>query len=100
MVQCTLRLLALSNTSKMIDYEGCFVCRSDRWSIFPLASTAVSVAKLEERYESQQRSRGGKHAMDDIEAQIVLLQRLHAALSTVKNMGGPGVLCNRSMFIK
>jgi hypothetical protein len=37
--------------------------------------------------------------MDDIEAQIVLLQRLHAALSKVKIMGGPGVLCNKIMFI-
>ena len=30
--------------------------------------------------------------MDDIEAQMVLLQRLHAALSKVKIMGGAGVL--------
>jgi hypothetical protein len=30
--------------------------------------------------------------MEDIETQLVLLQWLHAALSKVKDMGGPGIL--------
>ena len=30
--------------------------------------------------------------MDDIEAQIVALERIHAALAKVGQMGGPGVL--------
>jgi hypothetical protein len=35
---------------------------------------------------------GGDNNMDDIEAQIVALERIHAALAKVRGMGGAGVL--------
>src|SRR5690348_12011504 len=36
--------------------------------------------------------KGENNNMDDIEAQIAALERIHAALAKVNEMGGPGVL--------